>query len=556
MSKPDISVCGYELDELRRCRYRLWHCMQRGIRPSSLLTEGFAEAVLKPGIEFEAKIMSRFEWQRTAESLKQVMDSDAELIKHPNLTATYNYKRIYHRKKVKFKEEFPVTLIGVPDLLVKNPLDPRYYCPVDIKHHGRVTISDLERILFYSFIMRSQTYRNDERFLNSKARRIHGFVWLSSKPADEASKADSKIIPIPNSHYELKKRHERDWKSRGWPLGDLDDDYKRYLEVPQFASLNLLFDIKEIAQLHRTSSFEEIKLGRSDDPSLRGLQYLLHQITEECSKCKLRRDCLKVLTEREDLSVLREIGPTRKAMLQACKLESIKQLYDITQAQNDRPSVEKLDRALSEKFGTAWKRKFNVAAVSLEKLALLAKSLMEDRMLVNKTFHLPTAPTEVYLDLEYGTFPFCVGMKAVTGKTSNKFQKFIDDEKEAENVIEEARNLFPKHYVAYVWRGEDTKIMRLTGATIDAFDIVNKYFFMPLKSYNVKDVARYLGHIPPQIEITNGLHCSVKFNQYLTEKDQSQKQHIREQILRYNWHDVEALHFIVREVKKFASPVS
>jgi predicted RecB family nuclease len=531
-----ISVCGYELDELKRCRYRLWNCIHKGIRPSSLLTDGFAEAILKPGIEFEAKIMSRFEWQQTSESLQEVMGRGVEVIKHPRLTAVYNYKRLFHKNRVRFREVVPIKLVGIPDLLIRNPLDRAYYCPVDIKHHGKVTASDIKRILFYSFILRSQIYRNDKGFLRSKARRIHGYVWLSSKSTEEVSKENaSEIIPIPNCSHEYNEKYGRFWKSKGLPLRTLDWDYHQYYYLPLFDG-SLLSDIKQICQLHKTVP---------DHPE---------EITEECSKCKLREECIKQLTEHGELSVLRIIGPVRKSMLKACKIENLKRLYDMTEGQNEKPNVEKLEKVLVERFGTTWKRKFNVGGENLEKVALLAKSFIEDRMIVTKTFQMPVARTEVYIDLEYGSFPFCVGIKTVTGNVSRKFQKFIENEEDVEKVIREARNLIRNGYVAYVWRGKDTEIMGLTGRTLDVFDVVNKYLFMPMKSYNVKDVAKYLGHIPPQLEIMNGLHCLVRFNSYLMEKEEPKKQHIREEILKYNWNDVESLHFIVREIKKLFTP--
>jgi predicted RecB family nuclease len=483
-------------------------------------------------MEFEAKIMSRFKWQETVESLQEVMGSSAEMIKHPRLTAAH---------KVRFyREVVPINLVGIPDLLIRNPLDRAYYCPVDIKHHGKVTASDIKRILFYSFLLRRQTYLNDAGFLSSKARRMHGYVWLSSKPTEQASQENaSEIVPIPNYTY-----HEYNGKY-GYRR-NLDYDYHQYDYLP-LDDKSLLSDIKQICRLHKLVSLKETKSWRLDHPE---------EITEECSTCKVRKECIKLLTERGDLSVLRLVGSVRKSMLKACKIESVKQLYDMTEGQNEKPNVEKLEKALVQTFGPTWKRKFNVAGENPEKIALLAKSLIEDRTIVRKTFEMPEARTELYIDLEYNSFPFCVGVKTVTGNVSRKFQKFIDNEKDVENVIREAGNLFRNGYVAYVWRGKDTEILGLTGRSVDVFDVVNKYLVMPMKSYNVKDVAKYLGHIPPEMEITNGLHCLVKFNRYLMEKEGSLKQQIREEILKYNWNDVESLHFIVREVKKLSSPVS
>ena len=527
----EIVVCGYELDELNRCRYRLWNCIHRNTKPSSLLNESYIEAILKPGLEFEAKTLSQVQWRKTTESLREVMNRGVEAIKHPRLDAVWRYKGK--------RGPVPVKLVGIPDMLIRNPFDRTYYCPVDIKHHREITNSDIKRILFYSFILRRQIYCNNRDFLRSKARRIHGFVWLSSKPTEEVSEEDaSETIPIPNTSYEINKKYGRFRKAHGIPLNNLDLDYRYYHDLP-LLDRSMLRDVEGICWLHEEVSYQP------------------QEITEECSKCSLRKECIKLLTKFGDLSVLREIGAVRKPMLKACKIESIRQLYDITEGQNEKPDVGRLKNALDRRFGTIWKSKFNVGGLSLEKVALLAKSLIEDKMIVKETFDMPVAQTEFYIDLEYGSFPFCVGVKTATGNISRKFQKFIDDEKDVEEVLRETRNLFRgDSYAAYVWRGKDSEILGLAGRSMDVFDVVNKYLFMPMKSYNIKDVAKYLGHVPPRLEIIDGLHCLVKFNHYLNEKKEPLKQHIREEILKYNWNDVESLYFIVKELKKLSGDVS
>jgi hypothetical protein len=190
----EIVVCGYELDELKRCRYRLWNCIHEKINPSSFLNESFIEAILKPGLEFEAKILSQVQWRKTTESLREVMDRGVEAIKRPRLDAVWRYKGK--------RGHVPVKLVGIPDMLIRNPFDRAYYCPVDIKHHGEITSSDIKRILFYSFILRRQIYRNNKNFLRSEARRVHGYIWLSPRPTEEIDQEnDRKIVPILSYEY-------------------------------------------------------------------------------------------------------------------------------------------------------------------------------------------------------------------------------------------------------------------------------------------------------------------------------------------------------------------
>lgn len=47
-----------------------------------------------------------------------------------------------------------------------------------------------------------------------------------------------------------------------------------------------------------------------------------------------------------------------------------------------------------------------------------------------------------------------------------------------------------------------------------------------------------------------GLSAKNVVRTYLTQTEESRRQHIRDESLKYNWNDVEALHSIVREVKK------
>lgn len=533
----EIVVSGYELDELYRCAYRLWKSTRENVTPSNYLTEGIKEAIIKPGIEFEAKVMSQFEWKKTTESLKELMDRQVELIKHPRITGTYTWRITHQRSGKKFYEKIPVKLVGIPDMLIKNPFDSNFYSPVDIKHHGEITNMDIKRILFYSFILRIGLYAKNKNFL-APVIKVHGYIWLPSKESEKV-----KEIPVPVRNTQL------DW------------DYSQYPGLPLFEG-SIQGDIKQIVRLHRFArneffdDIEKSKLYKADNPYSLHIKFIDEnivptQLKDECRKCKLRSECLHFISKYGVLSIIREISEAREEMFRLCGITTCRQLYDEAECWQEKPNIKKSEDMLTHKVGKSWKAKYGIGTRYLEKILYQVKVIVENRLIIREQFYLPEAHTEFYVDMEYDSFPFCIGIKIKEGNQAKKFQRFAENESEAKEVILEAKRLFNEYndYVVYTWRGEDSKILGLR-KHIDLYNIVDKNLSVPLPDYSVKDVAVYFGHNPPKLEISDGLHCVAKFTQYQREREISIRKKLKQEILDYNWNDVESLYFVVFALKK------
>lgn len=527
-------VCAYELDELYRCAYRIVKSKQANVTPSEYLTDGVKEAIIKPGIEFEAELMSQFEWQKTTESLKELMDREVEVIKHPNITGTYIWRITHQRFREKIYEKIPVKLVGIPDMLIRNPFNSNFYTPVDIKHHGNITSIDIRRILFYSFILRTGLYAKNKDFLASSARNIHGYIWLPGKDSKDVT-----MIPVPVMN---------DW------------DYSQYYGLP-LSEGSIKGDIKAIVRLHRLSknvffdNIEKSALQKAENP------YDLHikftdkglvpaQYKDECRKCKLRGECLPLISEYGGISIIREIGEKREEMFRSCGITTCQQLYECAECWQERPSLEKIESLLTQKHGKSWKAKYGIGSRYLEKIVYQAKAIRENETIIRERFHLPEVKTEFYVDMEYADFPFCIGVKIKNGEQESDFQRFMETESQAKAAIIEAKDLIDQYrdYTVYTWRGEDSKILGIP-EYLDIYNVVDKCLSLPLSVYSVKDVAVYFGYKPQKLEISDGLHCVSKFSQYQRDKDESIRNQLKQEIINYNWNDVASLYYVVSHLK-------
>lgn len=188
----------------------------------------------------------------------------------------------------------------------------------------------------------------------------------------------------------------------------------------------------------------------------------------------------------------------------------------------------------------------------LSKIIYSAKSIIENRPIQLQPISLPTASTEFYIDLEYGDFTFCIGVKAVEGGRTSKFQRFIDSARDAKSTVLEFMELFRnvEDYVAYTWSGQDSKILGLERNHVDLYSTVNRCLMMPMKSFNVKDVAVYFGHQSSPSSIRDGLACLLTFNEYRSSKDKQTRERLRKEIEDYNWNDVESLHDIAQAIRR------
>lgn len=256
------------------------------------------------------------------------------------------------------------------------------------------------------------------------------------------------------------------------------------------------------------------------------------------------------MTDEVVLRAIRQIGPVRQSLLEACGIHDFEQLYQAAECWKDTPNINSVADRLTATHGRVWKQKMGGSYLS--KIIYSAKSIVENKPIRLQPISLPTASTEFYIDLEYGDFTFCIGVKAVEGDRISKFQRFIDSARDAKRTVLEFIDLFRdvEDYVAYTWSGQDSKILGLKRNHVDLYSTVNRCLMMPMKSFNVKDVAVYFGHQSPPLSIRDGLACLLTFDEYRSSKDKQTRERLRKEIEDYNWNDVESLHDIAQAIRR------
>ena len=256
------------------------------------------------------------------------------------------------------------------------------------------------------------------------------------------------------------------------------------------------------------------------------------------------------MTDEVVLRAIRQIGPVRQSLLEACGIHDFKQLYQVAECWKDIPNISSVADRLTATHGMAWRQKMGGSYLS--KIVYSAKSIVENRPIQLQPISLPTASAEFYIDLEYGDFPFCIGVKAVEGGSIRKFQRFIGSAHDAKRTVLEFKDLFRNvdDYVAYTWSGQDSRILGLERNHVDLYAIVNRCLMMPMKSFNVKDMAVYFGHQSPPLSIRDGLACLLTFDEYRSSNSEGSRERLRKEIEDYNWNDVESLHDIAQAIRR------
>jgi|GEM_PF-3346736 predicted RecB family nuclease len=244
------------------------------------------------------------------------------------------------------------------------------------------------------------------------------------------------------------------------------------------------------------------------------------------------------LSAEKTLISIRQIGPVRQSLLEACGICDFDQLYRMTESWKPISNVRAVEEKLTAVHGNLWRQK--MGGSYLTKIIYSAKAIIEKKPILLEPINLPKCPVEFYVDLEYEDFPFCIGVKIVNGNKIVKFQRLMESENEAMRAISEFKKLTYgiNEYVVYTWAGQDSRILGLKGNNIDLYYLINRCLMLPMKSFNVKEVAVYFGHKSPPLKITDGFACLLTFGQYLQTKDSSLRQELRKEIEDYNWNDV------------------
>jgi len=178
----------------------------------------------------------------------------------------------------------------------------------------------------------------------------------------------------------------------------------------------------------------------------------------------------------------------------------------------------------------------------------------------------------LFFDLEYDPskpFIFLIGAMETNGALT---QFFIKNESEERETLAELENITAgKVLVCYAGKSADMPTLRKCYAKhrlkaprlelIDLFydilftqNIRTQTIYLPVYNLDEKSVARYLGYTrPSNLKIKDGLDALIYFHRYLKERNARKKEEIKEQLLLYNYYDLEESRFILEKVFRLFS---
>jgi len=229
----------------------------------------------------------------------------------------------------------------------------------------------------------------------------------------------------------------------------------------------------------------EVMAGRTESPTL----------CDQCGMCAWQDHCLRTLYGTNDVSLLDGFGPTKKAVLVDAGYTD---LTAVSRAQAHR---------LCDLRG--------VGAKTADRIIRQAKVLLDGTPQVISPPSFRQPPLEVYLDMEcqQGTqMIYLIGMLECEEGRDDQFLPFVAEGPEGEaemwgRFLQYVRGL-PAHTVIYHYHnfeathlrkladrhGIDTAAeMKLFGHLVDLHRVLKDSVVLPVHSYGLKPVARYLG---------------------------------------------------------------
>ncbi len=224
------------------------------------------------------------------------------------------------------------------------------------------------------------------------------------------------------------------------------------------------------------ASIQEIAKGKKLEPVLRSV----------CKECGWREHCLDQLKAKEDISLVFRLSRKAKALLNQ---ENITSLSNLAIA-----GIQKLD-GLSE--------------ASIKKFKLQAESLIKNKVLILGSPNLPKTKLEIYFDIEGDTatetrylFGILINNKyhyllaRTSGEEEKAWKDFI-------NFFKDKNDFTIYHYGGYEkielrklkekYGCDKIVYNKIVKSMVDLYKVILKTRILPIYSYSIKDVAKYLG---------------------------------------------------------------
>jgi predicted RecB family nuclease len=263
---------------------------------------------------------------------------------------------------------------------------------------------------------------------------------------------------------------------------------------------------------------------------------------QRCNLCRWYSHCYEIAQSQQHLSLLPGVSPSRYSYLRSLNLTTVESLADASADQLE-PTIER-----------------EVA----EQLVRQAQSALQNQVILTQTApltaeELPTASIELYFDIEAEpdiNLDYLLGVLVVDRAAKTEiFYPFLAEEPAEEGLIWqqflELIVAYPDapifHFCDYevetvkrlakCYKTPSEQIQPILARFVDIHERVKQAATLPIESYALKHIARWLGfewHNPK----ANGQLCIYWYDQWLKLGDRT----FLDLILRYNEDDCRATH--------------
>jgi predicted RecB family nuclease len=212
-----------------------------------------------------------------------------------------------------------------------------------------------------------------------------------------------------------------------------------------------------------------------------------------CPLCPWKTHCLDICVKTDEISLIAGLGKSKKLAL-------VKQGIKTVQDLMDSPTENLISiKGIGQKTVDKWK--------------LQAKSLKENKEIILEEPIFPEKKTEIYLDFESADevdVEYLIGLLIVEGKKDD-IKQFVAKKPEDEltiwkqflELLDSKEEFTIYHYASYEKRAlnklaekygiEADQYDKLFNNLIDLYPIVTKSVVLPIYSYSLKPLAKYLG---------------------------------------------------------------
>ena len=284
------------------------------------------------------------------------------------------------------------------------------------------------------------------------------------------------------------------------------------------------------------------------DEILGGERQTFFHIRGACDACAWREYCSELAEAQEDISLIYGLTQVQKRLLVPHGITNI----------NDAAGME--IKKISKTKG--------LSEASLSKLKRQAEVLKKGKPQWLGTADLPVCELEVYFDMEsdpYSGTEYLFGLMLVEGR-KQRFQYFVARSPEAEeeafvefmdfikDLLNGGKEFFIYHYHHYEPKHVEKLVEKYGGVgllkemqdrMVDLLPVIKKNVVLPLPSYSLKYVARFLG-FEWRGEEASAAQSVVWYNNYLVDRDQKWL----DLIIEYNQDDLKATKVVGDWLKK------